>query len=140
MDPGAHAYTEPRRIRQGSDMDSDTERGWGSNSRSDPSSSTQTQDGRGENGHIGPSQGSHETLDPVPVMPYWSAKRHLTCGNPTPHSPSFINLLPWRGPAPGKLKTANAMLVLCLNIDVDPPDKSVCYIRVLGGSAHYAFT
>lgn len=30
--------------------------------------------------------------------------------------------MPWRGSAPGKLKTANAALVLCLNIDVDPPD------------------
>ncbi|KAF8899316.1 raptor N-terminal caspase like domain-containing protein [Infundibulicybe gibba] len=30
--------------------------------------------------------------------------------------------VPWRGSAPGKLKTANAALVLCLNIDVDPPD------------------
>ncbi|TFL06291.1 raptor N-terminal caspase like domain-containing protein [Pterulicium gracile] len=29
---------------------------------------------------------------------------------------------PWRGSSPGKLKTANAALVLCLNIDVDPPD------------------
>ena len=28
---------------------------------------------------------------------------------------------PWRS-SPGKLKTANAALVLCLNIDVDPPD------------------
>lgn len=28
----------------------------------------------------------------------------------------------WRGNYPGKLKTANAALVLCLNIDVDPPD------------------
>lgn len=30
-------------------------------------------------------------------------------------------MTPWR-PAPGKLKAANAALVLCLNIDVDPPD------------------
>jgi regulatory associated protein of mTOR len=119
LDPGADAYIEPGRFRQGSDMDSETERGWGSNSRSDPSS-TQTQDNTVENGHIG--HGSHETLDPVPVMPYWSAKRHLTCGNPTPHLPSSIDLFPWRGSAPGKLKTANATLVLCLNIDVDPPD------------------
>ena len=120
LEPGAEVYTGPRRGRQGSDMDSETERGWGSNSRSDPSS-TQTQDGR-ENGNIEPGQGSHETLDPVPLIPYWSAKRHLTCGNPTPHTPSSIDIFPWRGPAPGRLKTANAALVLCMNIDVDPPD------------------
>jgi regulator-associated protein of mTOR len=100
-------------------MGSETERGWGSNSRSDPSS-TQTQDGRGENRNLGPNPGSLETLDPIPVMPYWSAKRHLTCGNPTPQPP--IDVVPWRGPAPWKLKTGNAALVLCMNIDVDPPD------------------
>ncbi|TFY81020.1 hypothetical protein EWM64_g2987 [Hericium alpestre] len=31
------------------------------------------------------------------------------------------SITPWR-PTPGKLKTSNAALVLCLNIDVDPPD------------------
>ncbi|KAL4070418.1 raptor N-terminal caspase like domain-containing protein [Scleroderma citrinum] len=55
-------------------------------------------------------------------IPYWSAKRHLTCGNPSPRSGYSSKLFPWRGSAPGKLKTANAALVLCLNIDVDPPD------------------
>ncbi|KAG6334285.1 hypothetical protein ID866_4800 [Astraeus odoratus] len=55
-------------------------------------------------------------------IPYWSAKRHLTCGNPSPRSVFSAKLFPWRGSAPGKLKTANAALVLCLNIDVDPPD------------------
>jgi regulator-associated protein of mTOR len=54
-------------------------------------------------------------------MPYWSAKRHLTCGNPTPPPPWVPKMAPWRS-SPGKLKTANAALVLCLNIDVDPPD------------------
>ncbi|KIJ66511.1 hypothetical protein HYDPIDRAFT_109558 [Hydnomerulius pinastri MD-312] len=115
------------RERQGSDMGSDavTERGWGSTSLSDPSSN-QTTDGRGENGvnHVnGRRHGSDETLpDPLPIIPYWSAKRHLTCGNPAPRSPYSAKLFPWRGSAPGKLKTANAALVLCLNIDVDPPD------------------
>ncbi|KAF5312958.1 hypothetical protein D9619_002557 [Psilocybe cf. subviscida] len=60
-----------------------------------------------------------ETASPVP---YWSAKRHLTCGNPSPGPPWSSNTIPWRGSAPGKLKTVNAALVLCLNIDVDPPD------------------
>lgn len=106
-------------------MGSDTERGgWRrrSNSRSDPSS-IQTQDGRLENGHFDPNQGSHETLpEAIPVVPYWSAKRHLTCGNSTPQASTSVKPSPWRGSAPGKLKTANAALVLCLNIDVDPPD------------------
>ena len=33
-----------------------------------------------------------------------------------------MSSIPWRGSAPGKLKTATAALVLCMNIDVDPPD------------------
>ncbi|KIY50498.1 hypothetical protein FISHEDRAFT_39035, partial [Fistulina hepatica ATCC 64428] len=53
--------------------------------------------------------------------PYWSTKRHLTCGNPTPALPWSAKPTAWR-PQPGKLKTAHAALVLCLNIDVDPPD------------------
>ncbi|KII94228.1 hypothetical protein PLICRDRAFT_101175 [Plicaturopsis crispa FD-325 SS-3] len=56
------------------------------------------------------------------MLPYWSAKRHLTCGNRTPPPEWSSQIFPWRGSAPGKLKTANAALVLCLNIDVDPPD------------------
>lgn len=105
--------------------DNVTERGWTSTSTSDPSSN-QTTDGRGEPaGNIpnGRHHGSDETLpDPLPNIPYWSAKRHLTCGNAAPRSSDCIKLFPWRGSAPGKLKTANAALVLCLNIDVDPPD------------------
>ncbi|KAK0233895.1 raptor N-terminal caspase like domain-containing protein [Armillaria fumosa] len=58
----------------------------------------------------------------APPIPYWSAKRHLTCGNPTPQPPWSAQLTPWRNSALGKLKTANAALILCLNIDVDPPD------------------
>ncbi|KAJ7082524.1 hypothetical protein C8R43DRAFT_1052351 [Mycena crocata] len=57
-----------------------------------------------------------------PPIPYWSAKRHLSCGNPTPPPSWSAKPIPWRGASPGKLKTANAALVLCLNIDVDPPD------------------
>ncbi|KAH7911589.1 raptor N-terminal caspase like domain-containing protein [Hygrophoropsis aurantiaca] len=114
------------RDRRDSDMGSDalTERGWGSTSLSDPSS-TQTQDGR-QNGihplHDRSTASDGSLPDPVPIIPYWSAKRHLTCGNPAPRSPHAAKLFPWRGSAPGKLKTANAALVLCLNIDVDPPD------------------
>ncbi|KAJ6604969.1 hypothetical protein B0H10DRAFT_2077476 [Mycena sp. CBHHK59/15] len=58
----------------------------------------------------------------APPVPYWSAKRHLSCGNPTPPPAWSSKSIPWRGASPGKLKTANAALVLCLNIDVDPPD------------------
>lgn len=57
----------------------------------------------------------------IPIHPYWSAKRHLTCGNPTPPPPGTPKMIPWRA-SPGKIKTAHAALVLCLNIDVDPPD------------------
>ncbi|KAF8131557.1 hypothetical protein EV363DRAFT_1398647 [Boletus edulis] len=113
------------RERTGSDLGSDniTERAWTSTSTSDPSSN-QTTDGRGEhtgNNPNGRHHGSDETLpDPLPIIPYWSAKRHLTCGNPAPQSANCTKLFPWRGSAPGKLKTANAALVLCLNIDTNP--------------------
>lgn len=68
------------------------------------------------------SEVGSDTISKRGWIPYWSAKRHLTCGNPSPHSAYSSKLFPWRGSAPAKLKTANAALVLCLNIDVDPPD------------------
>ncbi|KAF8195097.1 hypothetical protein BJ912DRAFT_1085993 [Pholiota molesta] len=108
--------------------DSDTEREYRSTSRSDPSSQSQSQtrNGRGANGHRSPegrvSASIETTPDPAPPVPYWSAKRHLTCGNPTPDPYWSLKNLNWRGAAPGKLKTATAALVICLNIDVDPPD------------------
>lgn len=52
--------------------------------------------------------------------PHFSAKRHLTCGNPTRTPASFAHMASWR--LKDKLKTSNAALVVCLNIDVDPPD------------------
>ena len=112
--------------RQAHSSDSDTEREGRSTSRSGPSS--RTRHSRELNGGTSPEpdpriNGSLDTLpDPAPPIPYWSAKRHLTCGNPT-LGPSYSQKsTPWRGSIPGKLKTANAALVLCLNIDVDPPD------------------
>uniref|UniRef100_A0A0W0FX59 C2H2-type domain-containing protein n=1 Tax=Moniliophthora roreri TaxID=221103 RepID=A0A0W0FX59_MONRR len=65
-----------------------------------------------------------ESLDPAPPISYWSTKRHFTCGNPTPPPPWSTKPITWRHTSslPGKLKTANAALVVCLNIDVDPPD------------------
>ncbi|KAA1478089.1 hypothetical protein DENSPDRAFT_934104 [Dentipellis sp. KUC8613] len=109
--------------RHASDRDSDTERGVRSNSNSN--SLERTSHGIGQNGSSelgGRANGSVGTIpDPVPIIPYWSAKRHLTCGNPAPAPAYGPSIMPWR-PTPGKLKTSNAALVMCLNIDVDPPD------------------
>ncbi len=91
---------------------------------SEPSSAlTNPDNGRAGSSELdGRPNGSVGTApDPIPIIPYWSAKRHLTCGNPTPPPPWAPKMFPWRS-SPGKLKTANAALVLCLNIDVDPPD------------------
>ncbi|KAM6498755.1 hypothetical protein JOM56_006703 [Amanita muscaria] len=123
--PGAGPWSTSSGSRAHS-SDSDTERDGRSTSRSEPSS--QTQNSREINGITSLERdtrlnGSLDTLpDPAPPIPYWSAKRHLTCGNPTPGPPYSQTSIPWRGTIPGKLKTANAALVLCLNIDVDPPD------------------
>jgi regulator-associated protein of mTOR len=51
-----------------------------------------------------------------PILPFWTSKRHLTCGNPPPDN----QLQSWR--LRDKLKTVHAALILCLNIGVDPPD------------------
>ncbi|KAJ3722358.1 raptor N-terminal caspase like domain-containing protein [Lentinula raphanica] len=60
----------------------------------------------------------------APPISYWSAKRHSSCGNPTPAPPWSPKPISWRHTSSlsPKLKIANAALVLCLNIDVDPPD------------------
>ncbi|KAI0370082.1 hypothetical protein BV20DRAFT_1113337 [Pilatotrama ljubarskyi] len=105
----------------GHDEDDATERDQRSSTRSDPSSGRTG--ARGINGGYEPDLRTSMTdlPDAVPMLPYWSAKRHLTCGNPTPPPPGTPKMAPWRA-APGKIKTAHAALVLCLNIDVDPPD------------------
>ncbi|KAH9056937.1 raptor N-terminal caspase like domain-containing protein [Lactarius vividus] len=106
--------------------DTDTERG-GRHFFTTPSepSSAQTHPGHGRAGSSELDGRGNESVgtapDPIPIIPYWSAKRHLTCGNPTPPPSWAPKISPWRS-SPGKLKTANAALVLCLNIDVDPPD------------------
>ncbi|OSX66816.1 hypothetical protein POSPLADRAFT_1128660 [Postia placenta MAD-698-R-SB12] len=101
----------------GPDEDTSTERDYRS---TDPSPS-RMRHMSGMADHNMRHNGSVHTLsDPVPILPYWSAKRHLTCGNPTPPPPWAHKMAPWRSTS--KLKTANAALVLCLNIDVDPPD------------------
>lgn len=106
---------------QDASFDSDTEQGYGSNSRSDSSSVSQSRGYRGEDGlHVSPSKES--TPDPAPLIPFWSAKRHLTCGNPTPDPHWSSKNLSWRGAAPGKLKTASAALVICLGIGIGSPD------------------
>lgn len=56
----------------------------------------------------------------IPLLPVWSSKRHTSCGNPSPPSPGMPKMSPWR--LRDKLKTTNAALVLCLNVEVDPPD------------------
>lgn len=105
--------------------DTDTERPFRSPSRSFPSSHSRTRNsGDSDNIHSPDIQQSNSVgpPDPAPPIPYWSTKRHLTCGNPSADPPWSAKAPAWRGSAPGKLKTANAALVVCLNIDVDPPD------------------
>ncbi|KAF5376558.1 hypothetical protein D9757_008290 [Collybiopsis confluens] len=77
-----------------------------------------------DEGHRVPAGSMEGSLDLAPPISYWSAKRHSSCGNPTPAPPWSPKSTSWRNTAslPNKLKTANAALVLCLNIDVDPPD------------------
>ncbi|KIK63862.1 hypothetical protein GYMLUDRAFT_40943 [Collybiopsis luxurians FD-317 M1] len=74
--------------------------------------------------HRGAAPSMASSLDLAPPISYWSAKRHSSCGNPTPPPPWSLKSTSWRNTSslPNKLKTANAALVLCLNIDVDPPD------------------
>lgn len=89
-------------------------------------SQSQTRNFSGQNPQRITDVSDHVSLSPTtttesPPIPYWSAKPHLTCGKPTPGPPWSSKNIAWRS-APGKLKTANAALVLCLNIDIDPPD------------------
>lgn len=70
--------------------------------------------------HLQPIFSSGSFPDILPMMPYWSSKRHLTCGNLSPPPPGMPKMGPWR--LRDKLKTTNAALVMCLNVDVDPPD------------------
>ncbi|KNZ76317.1 WD repeat-containing protein mip1 [Termitomyces sp. J132] len=107
------------RSRNGRSTPSETDHDYGSISRSDNSKVHGSRDTASPDGRLG----SVETLpDATPSIPYWSAKRHLTCGNPTPDPPWSSKPIPWRGSSPGRIRTAHAALVLCLNIDVDPPD------------------
>ncbi|GJJ13057.1 hypothetical protein Clacol_007306 [Clathrus columnatus] len=53
-------------------------------------------------------------------MSYYLSKRHLTVGDPTPFPPGLPKYTNWRFPA--KIKMSNGILLLCLNLDVDPPD------------------
>ena len=52
--------------------------------------------------------------------PHFCAKRHLSCGNPSRAHTKLSQLSSWK--SKNKVKTTNAALVVCLNIDVDPPD------------------
>lgn len=103
--------------------DTDTERPYRSTSRSFPSSRSRTRPSGDSDGiHSPQPSASVDPPDTAPPISYWSTKRHLTCGNPSADPPWSAKAPAWRGSAPGKLKTANAALVVCLNIDVDPPD------------------
>ncbi|KAG8997859.1 hypothetical protein FRB94_002908 [Tulasnella sp. JGI-2019a] len=51
----------------------------------------------------------------------FNMKRHQTAGNPLPKSDEVKKLGPWRMNE-NKLKTSQGILVVCLNIGVDPPD------------------
>ena len=55
-----------------------------------------------------------------PAQSFYLSKRHITSGNPTPLPPGLPKLTPWR--LRDKLKMVNGILLLCLNLDVDPPD------------------
>lgn len=48
-------------------------------------------------------------------------KRHITGGTPKPKTEDAKDFGPWRI-ADNKLKTAHGLLIVCLNIGVDPPD------------------
>ncbi|KAL5530680.1 KOG1 [Sanghuangporus sanghuang] len=63
---------------------------------------------------------STESVDEVASYgPHFTAKRHLSCGNPHPRV-NISNSSFWKNR--NRLKTTHAALVVCLNIDVDPPD------------------
>lgn len=63
---------------------------------------------------------STESVDEIASFgPHFAAKRHLSCGNPRPRA-NFSNVPFWKNR--NRLKTTHAALVVCLNIDVDPPD------------------
>lgn len=115
---GNLVWPSRERLHNGRGSDSsETERGYRSTSRSEQSAFL-NRNGIGTNDLHDLGDGSPE---PIPNLPYWSSKRHLTCGNPTPPPPWAPKMPSWRSTV-GKLKTHNAALVLCLNIDVDPPD------------------
>ncbi|EIN14287.1 hypothetical protein PUNSTDRAFT_140611 [Punctularia strigosozonata HHB-11173 SS5] len=103
----------PNGSRHGHGSDTSTERDYRSSHQSQSNNSQTDQDELPIQDELVP--------DVTPSIPFWSSKRHLTCGNPTPPPSWSPKLTPWRNTS-GKLKTANAALVLCLNIDVDPPD------------------
>ena len=51
---------------------------------------------------------------------FYLSKHHITSGNPTPLPPGLPQLTPWC--LRDKLKMVNGILLLCLNLDIDPPD------------------
>ncbi|KDQ14024.1 hypothetical protein BOTBODRAFT_357949 [Botryobasidium botryosum FD-172 SS1] len=89
-------------------------------STSSPSPSESTTDDESTSHGDNPRDSTDSFPELVPILPYWTSKRHLTCGNPTrpPVDPNAASS--WR--LRDKLKTFNAALINCLNISYDPPD------------------
>lgn len=58
--------------------------------------------------------------DILPLQKFWYTKRNLTSANPNPYIPPYNQKREWR--LMDKLKTSYGALVVCLNVDVDPPD------------------
>ncbi|KAF8579671.1 hypothetical protein K439DRAFT_1416099 [Ramaria rubella] len=70
------------------------------------------------NANSSASLGSFPDINPI--LSFYQSKRHITAGIPTPLPPGLPKLTPWR--VRDKLKMVNGILLLCLNLDVDPPD------------------
>ncbi|KAG8759372.1 hypothetical protein FRC14_006036 [Serendipita sp. 396] len=58
--------------------------------------------------------------DSIQLQKPWLYKRHLTNGNPSPSQARHNQFHQWR--LQDKLKTGNGAIVVCLNLDIDPPD------------------
>ncbi|KAH7107001.1 hypothetical protein BKA62DRAFT_825590 [Auriculariales sp. MPI-PUGE-AT-0066] len=76
--------------------------------------------------------------DITPGLPFWSAKRHQNCGNPSPPQPGMPKLSHWR--LRDRLKTVNAALILFLECWVDPRTMpSAKALEAIGTNLHQQF-
>lgn len=104
-----------RAIRHPEEFDLDEDAAESSQPPSNPSGDIQEKNPSGSR-----QQATSDDFPDVSYGPHWSAKRHLTCGNSNPARVNLATAASWR--LKDKLRTAHAALVVCLNIDVDPPD------------------